>query len=63
MDHFPKDWPVRAANAQAHAPKTVFNYIGVIPSPHKEEAEAARRSLNVVTRAKNRGNVVTLENK
>ena len=51
VDHLPKDCPVRASISQTPGPKTVLNYIGVIPSPHHEEVEADNRSLKVVTRA------------
>ena len=63
VDHLPKDCPVRAFISQTPGPKTVLNYIGVIPSPHREEAEADNRSLKVVTRAQSRALQAELEHK
>ena len=63
MDHLPKDCPVREIISQTPGPKTVLNYIGVIPSPHREEAEADSRSLKVITRAQSCANLAGLEHK
>ena len=41
---------------------TALKYLKVIPSPHPAEAEADRRSLNVVTRAQSRKNAVVAPN-
>lgn len=63
VDHLPKDCPVRASIGQTTRPKTVLNYIDVIPSPHHEEVKADNRSLKVVTRAQSQALQTQSENK
>ena len=63
LEHLPKDCPTRLSSAHATEAKASVNYIEVISSPHEEEAEADRRSLNVITRSKSKKKMATLENK
>ena len=63
LEHLPKDCPTKLSIAHATEAKASMNYIEVIPSPNKEEAEADRRSLNVITRSQSKKKMPTLENK
>ena len=63
LEHLPKDCPTRLLSAHATEAKASINYIEVMPSPHEEEAEADRRSLNVITRSQSKKQMTTLENK
>ena len=63
LEHLPKDCPTRLSSAHATEAKASINYIEVIPSPHEDEAEADRRSLNVITRSQSKKKMTTLENK
>ena len=54
---------MRLSSAHATEAKASVNYIEVIPSPHEEEVEADRRSLNVITRSQSKKKMTTLENK
>ena len=51
VEHFPMDCPSKSLNTPAPGPKTFLNYIRVVPSPYRSEAEADQRSLKVVTRS------------
>ena len=52
MEYFPNDCLMKFDLVPISSPNTSLKYIGIIPSPHKDEGEIDRCSLNEIIRSK-----------